>query len=379
MHLAFLMLSVLATWKPPSNPAVRMEAEERDGWKLTSSQEGEFSLFSVQEYKARPGDTFEVVVRVRVDIHTKALPELACFDASGREIPIPSSLSSMSDAITTNWQTYRRVFPVRPGTASVGVRLRASGRGEVRVAGLEFRPLKIDTYQTGALYVQIHPRLRRGLVLESNLGIVNTGLVSNQDRDGDGKWALINIDLDKLSEPEQAGEDWRTKFEYRPNVIYWSDGAVLKSDSVTQDRPPDAAHALHFRMKVHPGPYRAILNDPGRAVAVSLDGKSWKRYEGSSRSRVGHRCGQRRIHRSVGGRLLPRPGHRRAGLLRLRAALPRRRHGVGRTALRGRAPQAGVRGSGHGGPARGAHPSGRSAIRRRRELARTLRPAGSAR
>jgi hypothetical protein len=40
-------------------------------------------------------------------------------------------------------------------------------------------------------------------------------------------------------------------------------------------------------MKVHPGPYRAILNDPGRAVAVSLDGKSWKRYEGAREAELG--------------------------------------------------------------------------------------------
>src|SRR5262249_44040789 len=106
-------------------------------------------------------------------------------------------------------------------------------------------------------------------------------------RDGDGKWALIRVDLDRLSKPQKAGVDWRTRFEYQPNEIYWSDGAVLKSDSVRENRAPDVTRALHFRMRAHRGPYRTILNDPGRAVAVSLDGVSWTRYEGGEEAQIG--------------------------------------------------------------------------------------------
>jgi hypothetical protein len=69
--------------------------------------------------------------------------------------------------------------------------------------------------------------------------------------------------------------------------MYWFDGAVLKSDSVLRDRPPDPGKALHLTVRAHRGPYRAILNDPGRAVAISLDGKSWTRFDGGSEAALG--------------------------------------------------------------------------------------------
>src|SRR5207253_180060 len=137
----------------------------------------------------------------------------------------------------------------------------------------------IDPYQTGALVTQLHPSLRNGVVLESNFGIVNTAAVSKDDRDGDGKWALVSVDLDKLTEPSKKGVDWRSNFEGNPNEILWSEGAVLKSDSVREDRGPDRNRALHFRMQGRRGPYRAWMNDPGRAVAWSRDGASWQRHD----------------------------------------------------------------------------------------------------
>jgi hypothetical protein len=62
---------------------------------------------------------------------------------------------------------------------------------------------------------------------------------------------------------------------------------VLKSDSVTADRAPDVRKALHFRQRVRPGAYQAIMNDPGRAVAVSVDGERWTRFEGGSEAKLG--------------------------------------------------------------------------------------------
>ncbi|MPY90785.1 MAG: hypothetical protein GEU99_23090 [Luteitalea sp.] len=124
--------------------------------------------------------------------------------------------------------------------------------------------------------------------LDANLGVVNREAVTRDDRDGDGKWALIQVDLDDMHELDQpAGEDWRTSFRFDLNEIYWFDGTVLKSDSVTADRAPDVSSALHFRQRVHPGPYRAIMNDPGRAVAVSLDGERWTRFDGGSEAELG--------------------------------------------------------------------------------------------
>ncbi|MPZ21282.1 MAG: hypothetical protein GEV06_25800 [Luteitalea sp.] len=145
----------------------------------------------------------------------------------------------------------------------------------------------MDPYETGALVSPLDPSRRRGLVLDANHGVVNRAHIAREDRDGDGKWALILVDLDDLSEPDQAGEDWRTSFRYRPNEIYWFDGAVLKSDSVSAHRPPAVTTALHYRERVRPGAYQVIMNDPGRAVAVSVDGKTWTRFAGGSEAELG--------------------------------------------------------------------------------------------
>jgi len=268
--LAGLACGAAAAWLPPRHPGVQLIAEKPGSWKTVSTLSGEYTLESAQQYPAQAGGSFQVDLSIRVGLDTRALPELACYDSAGREIPVASSLSTGPDFSTTNWQRLRRVFPVQPGTATVRARVRASGRGEVQMADLEFRPRKIEAYQTGALIGQLYPNRRRGLVLESNRGIVNSERVTELDRDGDNRWALVSVDLDEISQPEQAGEDWRTRFEYRPNEIYWSDGAVLKSDSVLHDREPDIGRALHFRTRVFPSAYRAILNDPGRAVAIRI-------------------------------------------------------------------------------------------------------------
>ena len=279
--LAFLFWAQV--WVAP--PGIQLTPEE-GGFKVTSPSEGEFTIDSIQAYPVSGASAFAVDVRIRVDLRVRALPEIACFGADGEEIPFRTSLTAPATS-TTRWQQYRRVFPPCPGAAHIRARIRAAGHGDLWLQDLQVRPVEIDPYQTGALISQVYPRDRKGLVLESNLGIVNSGLLSAEDRDGDGKWAVIRIDLDRISTPEQQGEDWRTGFGYRPNELYWSDGAVLKSDSVREDRPPDFTRALHLRMRAHPGPYRAYLNDPGRAVAVSVDGRSWRRFAGGSEADLG--------------------------------------------------------------------------------------------
>lgn len=267
-------------WLPPSTSAVRV-AEQDPATALVRSDTADlFTVESAQAHDARPGDAFEIAVRVRVGINARMLPELACYDAEGREIAGIPALEAGTRFTTTEWQDFRRVFPARPGTTRVRARLRGNGRGEYQVAGLTFRPVKIDPYQTGALITQLDAAQRRGIVFESNFGIVDRNLISNEDRDSDGKWALITVDLDQLTKPKSAGADWRSSFEDNPNEILWSDGTVLKSDSIRADRSPDANLALHFRMRAHSGPFDVTISDPGRAVAVSLDGKSWTRHAG---------------------------------------------------------------------------------------------------
>jgi hypothetical protein len=285
--VAMLAISVTpmegqSTWRAPSNPAARISANGV----IENSVEGEYELTSVQELKATPGDVFEVKVRIKVDLHTRALPELASYDASGKEIPGRSSLAIGPGTVTPNWLEYTRVFPAALEAATVRAKIRGAGHGKTEIAGLVFRPAKVDPYQTNALISQPYPTHRRGVMLESNLGIVNSELISDADRDGDGTWAVVATDLDKLAAVKD-GVDWRTSMEYNPNLVYWSDGVTLKSDSVKHDRPPDISRALHFRMKAHAGPYRVTMNDPSRAVAVSVDGKTWRRVEGGKEPDLG--------------------------------------------------------------------------------------------
>ncbi len=294
--LRFVPLLALATmglapfaaansWQPPATDGIIVSAQPDGKIQIVSTKE-EFTVDSVATLPAKGGDAFAVEVRTRVGIDMNVQPELACFDAKGVEIlpPVPPQPMRQS---TTQWQKFNKSFIAWPGTATVRARLRGFGRGTALTEALTLRPTEIDTYQTGALITRPHPRTRAGVLLESNFGIVNRELLSTADQNGDGKWALVTVDLDKLTEPEQKGDDWRSNFEDNPNVILWTDGAVLKSDTVKADRAPDLARALHYRAKAHAGPYHARLSDPGRPVAVSLDGKTWKRFEGGDEIDLG--------------------------------------------------------------------------------------------
>jgi len=117
------------------------------------------------------------------------------------------------------------------------------GTGEIVLASLVFGRAS-RTYKR-ALVSQIYPRNRAGLVLESNLGLVNTDEVSRDDRDATASGADSGRPRPAFQN-EEKGVDWRTKFEYKPNEIYWSDGAVLKSDTVREDRAPDSRERCTF-------------------------------------------------------------------------------------------------------------------------------------
>src|SRR5262249_33272045 len=157
---------------------------------------------------------------------TRALPELACFDAKGRELPARSALENAAPTFSTNWQEYHRTLVARPVTAFVRPRLRGDGHGFVESGRLSIQRATVNTYQTGVLVEPLDATLRKGLVLESNFGIVNRERVVEEDVDGDGRWARVSVDLDKITQPGERGEDWRSRFEVNPNAIFWSDGSV---------------------------------------------------------------------------------------------------------------------------------------------------------
>src|SRR3954451_13817343 len=103
--LMAIAASAGAAWLPPSDDGVRVTENAAGRWTVTSSAADEFTLDSSQRYDARPGDVFEIGLRIRSGITTRALPELVCYDAQGREIPIPSSLATGNPNVTTDWQT----------------------------------------------------------------------------------------------------------------------------------------------------------------------------------------------------------------------------------------------------------------------------------
>lgn len=106
-------------WLPPSNSNVQIEQQGATTWIVRSSTTGEFTLESSQRYDAKPGDAFKVNLPIRVDFHTRALPDLVCYDAAGKEIPSPAP---HGPSWGTSWQTVRRVIPIRPGMATVFAR-----------------------------------------------------------------------------------------------------------------------------------------------------------------------------------------------------------------------------------------------------------------
>lgn len=266
----------------PSKPSAIVSELEVNSWLVQSLDKKEFTIDSLESLEVAPGDAIEVRVVIEGNPRTRMLPEIVCLDLYGLEIPVSSSLKQASYHFPTKPLEYIRVFPLQPGTAEVRARLRADGKGRTHVSDLKLRRTQVDPYQTGSLIKTLHPVLRGGVVLESNLYLVDTAHCSELDQDGDGKWAVISQDLDALTSPKERGNDWWEKFEVNPNEIFWSDGVVLKSDTVHQDRDPDRSRALHFQATVRPGPYQVFLNNPGRAVAISTDGDNWKKYLGGS-------------------------------------------------------------------------------------------------
>lgn len=113
-----------------SAPGLSISSEGEGKWRVSSPVDEEFTLESVASLPARAGDCFQIDVRVRVDLKTRAVPELACYDASGREIPAgTSSLKSSPLFVTTDWQRFTRAFPARPGTSRVRAVFERAGAG----------------------------------------------------------------------------------------------------------------------------------------------------------------------------------------------------------------------------------------------------------
>jgi len=87
----------------------------------------------------------------------------------------------------------------------------------------------------------------------------------NVNRFSDTKWNLWSTDKDAERK--------------------WSEGVVLQSPRVLKDRstPEEGAPPLHTVIQIPSGQYFVEIGGVSRAMGISLDGKNWKRIDGSHR------------------------------------------------------------------------------------------------
>lgn len=141
------------------------------------------------------------------------------------------------------------------------------GGGTVWVDRVEIAPAAraIDPYETGVnvLHTTLHePGARVGLMIEAEDAAAEARL-SDEDVDGDGRWAAVEIQMPERVISDVAVNPWG-----------FSNNTILKSDSA-----PDGAPLTMRFGEVIPGRYRAYLNDPKRDMALRRDGE-WVRVKG---------------------------------------------------------------------------------------------------
>lgn len=159
-------------------------------------------------------------------------------------------VGSWSPMLRRDWTPYERTFLVPPDVPGPYLlQITSQGGGdtlldEVRVEAPE---TPVSAYDTGRFLGP--PQLgREGRLFELERYVAQPDLVTTDDRDGDGRWALIRLGRDD-------------------NPQMFSRGTVLKSDS-------GATPALTFRLTdLAPGPYAVWLGDPGRPVVIESPGR----------------------------------------------------------------------------------------------------------
>jgi hypothetical protein len=103
----------------------------------------------------------------------------------------------------------------------------------------------------------------------------------------------IRFEAEDVTEPtsgwkvDQFTEDhWNLWSTDRDAERKWSEGVVLQSPRVLADRrqPADGAPVLHSVVEdLPPGKYYVEIGGVGRPMGISLDGKNWRKIDGSSR------------------------------------------------------------------------------------------------
>ncbi len=159
-------------------------------------------------------------------------------------------VGSWSPMLRRDWTPYQRTFlvpPDVPGPYLLQITCQGGGDTLVDDVRVEAPETPVSAYDTGRFLGP--PQLsREGRLFELERYVVQPDRVTPDDRDGDGRWALIRLGRDD-------------------NPQMFSRGTVLKSDS-------GATPPLTFRLTdLAPGPYAVWLGDPGRPVVVETAGR----------------------------------------------------------------------------------------------------------
>ncbi len=91
------------------------------------------------------------------------------------------------------------------------------------------------------------------------------------------------VNRNAMRENSYGDRNWNLWSTDRDRMKKWSEGIVLQSPRVLQDRnsPEDGAPPLHVRATGIPkGTYNVEVRGPGRVAGVSLDGRTWTRFRG---------------------------------------------------------------------------------------------------
>jgi uncharacterized membrane protein len=248
---------------PGADAAVGALAGEDNGALHIHNGTGKsYSLTSREYLDVAPGD--QVTVRVRA--RKGRLMERLSIELIG--------IGVFSPQVYRRYETVERTWIVPTGVAGcVRVRLTGRGGGDTYITRIEAfrREQPLSPFVTGRFLPR--PNLHReGRLFEIERYVVNRAAFSTDtDIDGDGRWSLCRL----------SRED---------NSPYFSRGTVLKSDTVEVERysPTDGCAPLHVQVgPLEPGPYQVCLNVPGRALAFSTDGNSWRRLPGGKASTIG--------------------------------------------------------------------------------------------
>ena len=260
------MQSVGQRWQikpPPGNDAaVDLLPRENGGAIHIHNGAGEpFRLTSRRFLWLKPGDQLTVRLRVRKG----TLCERLSIAVAGVGTFEPQLYRQFQDAECT-W-----LVPAGIGGPLI-VELFGQGGGDTYISRLEAcrRAPPLSPYETGRFLPKPNVQ-REGRLFEIERYVVNREAISEEDRDNDRKWALCRLSRER-------------------NTPWFSRGTVLKSDTVAADRatPEEGCPPLHVRVgPLEPGRYQVYMSIPGRALALSLDGRRWQRLPGKELPNLG--------------------------------------------------------------------------------------------